>query len=251
MKKVFVAGFTLISLVTPLQTNAAWYWLLNPANPEQGDFVQMSALDYAETEISKNLLVYIEDDFKNLLEESENYDQCEDTYDHFMDSLQRSSTTTLITKFEEKDFNDCIRVGQIQEALDECDLEYFDEEFSGGQKVTYHRQISVCKEEMQKDVEVIKVVAPAQIQTSPVVPQQVIPAVAKAPVTLKTTPVSDLAVEDATEENEQIKEPNDEESNVEITEKKVSVESEQQATSATPSNFFQKIINFFSNLFSW
>ncbi len=251
--KLTYGALTVILFLAPFSTHAAWYWLLNPSNPEQGDFVQMSALEYAETNVSKNLLVYVEDDFKDLLKKSEKYKQCDSEYDDFIYSLQRLSTTTLVTEYKEDNFNDCIREGEIQEAIDDCDLEYIEEEFSDGQKVIYNKQIASCREEIEEKTKVNIVTVPAQTQSQPPIPHQVIPSVTQTiPAPLETVPVAIGEGRNVTTEDQKVGGTSFENTNQGNQEEKMApLPLEQETGSVNPPNFFQKVIGFLSRLFSW
>lgn len=228
----------------PATTYADWYWLSNPANPELGDFVEFSPLEYAETDIPKGLLTYLEDDFYELLDEAERFEACEDKYDSIiLDFQQREAITPL----KEDSLMRCVeterKLEAIDEAIEECNLEYLDEELSGGEKVIYHKEIAHCETSKLSEEE------PSDLMNVPKLE------IVEAPQAIALRPLQ--VVPHMQPEEEQNPTPvittEPEAQNGETSSEGAHNASAtpQETASVSGYSFFESMVNFFKDLFSW
>jgi hypothetical protein len=253
-----------ILLFFPFTSYAATYWLVNPDNLELGDFVELSALEYAETNISKDLLIYLGEDFNDLLDQAEDSVDCHEKYEDIIASLKQVVTINDLSPHLENNLEVCLlkeeeKIAEkeaeekLEDALEDCDMDFLDEELSNSQKVTYNKQIASCREEIQEKSEVKIETVPIQIQTQPSVQQQVIPGITQtAQPSMQTSPVSVLEEENISTEGQETEGMYDKESDIESQQKNeiATVPKQDEASTASPS-FFNRIISFFTNLFSW
>lgn len=254
-------------LTAPTITHAAWYWLVNQDNPELGDFVELSALQYAETTVSKDLLLYLGNDFRDLMSRAEHSSKCNQRYHSIRATLQAATTVDDIPAYLENNLRACLdrevkemeekhKLEELETALQGCDYGYFDTKLSDGQKVTYHKELSKCKDDGSPETmeEAQELVLPQQpvTQIAPPTETYIAPRVLDTP-----PPVAQTSLERAvTIESAQASSENDSTSLPQEggTEEHREEIFNQAITSSEPvqkSTFFQKVISFFVNLFPW
>lgn len=249
--KLIYSIATLLLFLTPTYSYAAWYWLSNPSYPEQGDFVELSALEYAQFE-SNDLLTLVKDETIRTIDKLEHFKECEQVFDSIMNSFQMQSFETLnywLTKG-----GACVaqeeRLEKISEALNECDLEYVVEKSRGSELVGYGDKIQKCKEEAKTSIATIEpknvgiLVTTEEVATTQPVPPVAVQTPIKEIVQVPQAIISEeVSVQDETIEEDIVIVEKIEESFVET--------EVQNPHESNKISFFQKIKNFFYQIFNW
>jgi hypothetical protein len=201
----------ILSLIifVPVHADAAWYWLVNNENSGLSDFVEMSALEYAETTVSKDLFYYIEDDFFDTLQKAKGSSECTQQYEDTVDSLENvavQSTSTSTNKYGKEDRMESVVNRAIQSigkcfediakqlAIENCDFDFFDEMTNSEKMDTWDERDACNKKAEEKEV------VSVPVSTTPIVapvPAPVVPAVTYSP---PVQAVTDFVVPDALDE---------------------------------------------------
>ena len=256
MNKIIYLFLITIIIFIPKTTHAAWYWLVNPISPEQGDFVQLSALKYAETAVPKENLIFVNDDLKSLLDKAIDSKSCGSKYDGIIDTLQKASSSTEISLMTQNSLESCLENETIQlrleSALEDCDMDYLDT-LTSGQKMINNEAINACRASSAavNDVQQVTTIpVPVSMPTSlPKIETKtpIIPTVSKK----LDSSIPNTKVEESIESSGTVGTSTEQQRNGETTATPTLSQQTNQKSLSAKDSFLGKIISFFSKLKFW